>query len=204
MLEPENMSGSFFTTMIKINEAIIVEGKYDKIKLSGIVDTVIVSVNGFNVFKDADKQKLIRKLAQSRGIIVFTDSDRAGFLIRNFICGIVQSEKVRHAYVPQIEGVEKRKSEASKDGFLGVEGISDDILLDAILKASTRREEKKDTITKADFMRLGLSGRPDSREKRGKLLKNLDLPKGISANALVEILNLVYNIEEISDFLNRL
>lgn len=190
--------------MIKINEAIIVEGKYDKIKLSQIADTVIISVNGFNIFKDTDKQKLIRKLAQSQGIIILTDSDRAGFIIRNFICGIVDNEKVRHAYVPQIEGVEKRKSVASKDGFLGVEGISNELITECLKKAATEKKEKNCYITKSDFMRLGLAGGPESKKKREKLLKILDLPTGISANALVEILNMVYNKEEINNFIKQI
>ncbi len=127
--------------MIKIKEAVIVEGKYDKIKLSQIVDTVIISVNGFNIFKDTGKQKLIRKLADSQGIIILTDSDRAGFLIRNFICGITDNKNIKHAYVPQIEGVEKRKETASKDGFLGVEGINDAIIEESIKKAATEQKE---------------------------------------------------------------
>lgn len=184
--------------MMKIKEAIIVEGKYDKIKLSQIVDTIIVSVNGFNVFKDNEKQKLIRKLADTQGIIILTDSDRAGFLIRNFICGITDNRNVKHAYVPQIEGVEKRKPTASKDGFLGVEGINDDIILKSIKKAATEIREKCCYITKSDFLRLGLAGREDSKAKREKILKQLDLPTGISANALIEILNSTCTEDEIN------
>ena len=134
--------------MISIKEAIIVEGKYDKIKLSQITDAVIVAVNGFNIFKDESKQKLIKKLSDSKGIIVLTDSDRAGFLIRNFICGITDNKNIKHAYIPQIEGVEKRKQTVSKDGFLGVEGINDAIIEEAIKKAATENKDKKIYITK--------------------------------------------------------
>lgn len=190
--------------MIKINEAIIVEGKYDKIKLSQIVDAVIVSVNGFNIFKNTEKQKLIKKLANKNGIIILTDSDRAGFLIRNFICGIIDNENIRHAYIPQVEGVEKRKIEVSKDGFLGVEGIDDKIIEDCIRKASTERKEKREYITKADFLRLGLAGSKDSRAKRDKILSMLDLPKGISANALVDLLNLCYTDDEINNIISKI
>lgn len=190
--------------MFRITEAIIVEGKYDKIKLSQIVDTVIVSVNGFNIFKDAAKQKLIKKLAKTNGIIVLTDSDRAGFLIRNFISGIVENENIRHAYIPQIEGVEKRKVTASKDGFLGVEGIDDNIIAESIKKASTERKNKRKYITKSDFFSLGLAGCPESKLKREELLLMLDLPKGISANALIEILNSCYSEFEINNIINKI
>lgn len=190
--------------MIKIKEAIIVEGKYDKIKLSQIVDTVIVSVNGFNIFKDSGKQKLVRKLAETKGIIILTDSDRAGFLIRNFICGITDNKNIKHAYVPQIEGVERRKETASKDGFLGVEGINNNIIEESIKRAATERKEKSIYITKADFLHLGLSGRPESKAKREKVLGFLDLPTGISANALLDILNSVCNQDEINDIINNI
>ena len=190
--------------MIKIKEAIIVEGKYDKIKLSQIVDTVIVSVNGFNIFKDSGKQKLVRKLAETKGIIILTDSDRAGFLIRNFICGITDNKNIKHAYVPQIEGVERRKETASKDGFLGVEGINNNIIEESIKRAATEQKEKRVYITKADFLRLGLSGRPDSKAKREKVLGFLDLPTGISANALLDILNSACNEDEFNDIINNI
>lgn len=190
--------------MIKINEAIIVEGKYDKIKLSQIVDAVIISVNGFNIFKDSEKQALIKNIAKKSGIILLTDSDRAGFLIRNFICGIVDTKNIRHAYIPQIEGVEKRKDAASKDGFLGVEGVDDRIILESIKKAATVCEKKEEYITKSDFLRLGLAGCPDSKIKRDKLLLSLDLPKGISANAFLKILNSSFSESEINNIINKI
>lgn len=190
--------------MIKVKEAIIVEGKYDKIKLSGVVDGIIISVNGFNIFTDVGMQKTIRKLAEKTGIIVLTDSDRAGFLIRNFICGIVDNKNVRHAYIPQIEGVEKRKDNPSKDGFLGVEGINDDIIEQAVKKAATEKKEKNIYITKADFFALGLAGRPDSKAKREQILQIMGLPTGISANSLIEILNSTCNLDEINDIINKI
>lgn len=190
--------------MIKINEAIIVEGKYDKIKLSQIVDAVIVSVNGFNIFNNAAKQKLIKHLSKTNGIIILTDSDRAGFLIRNFICGIADNENIRHAYIPQIEGVEKRKENPSKDGFLGVEGIDDDIIAESIKKAATEAKNKAQYVTKADFFRLGLAGCPDSKANREKVLSLLDLPRGISANALIKILNSCYSESEINNIINKI
>ena len=121
--------------MLKIKEAIIVEGKYDKIRLSSIVDTVIIETNGFRIFSDKEKQKLIRKIAEVRGILVLTDSDGAGFVIRNFLKGSIQTDKVKHCYIPQIKGKEKRKAQHSKEGFFGVEGIDNSILLDAIKKS---------------------------------------------------------------------
>ncbi|MBR5586984.1 MAG: DUF4093 domain-containing protein [Clostridia bacterium] len=190
--------------MIKIKEAIIVEGKYDKIKLSGIVDGIIISVNGFNIFTDVGMQKTIRKLAEKTGIIVLTDSDRAGFLIRNFICGITDCSNVKHAYIPQIEGVEKRKDTPSKDGFLGVEGINDEVIKQAVKKAATEKKDKTVYITKADFFALGLAGRPDSKAKRDEILKIMELPTGISANSLIEILNSTCNLDEINDIINKI
>ena len=123
--------------MISIKEAIIVEGKYDKIKVSSIFDTTIVSLGGFGIFTNTEKQKLISKLAKRQGIIILTDSDRAGFLIRNFICGIVDNKHIKHAYIPQRPGKESRKSEPSKDGFLGVEGIDSQTIIGSIKNAAT-------------------------------------------------------------------
>ncbi len=183
--------------MQKIKEAVIVEGKYDKIKLSQIFDTLIISTEGFNIFRDEEKQKLIRKVAKEKGIIIFTDSDRAGFLIRNFICGIVENKYIKHAYIPQIEGKEKRKEEKSKDGFLGVEGVGSDIIREAISNSASKAEEKSGSITKATLYACGLSGREGSAEKRDKLLKKLDLPTGITANPLIAVLNSLYTEEEL-------
>ena len=121
--------------MLKIKEAIIVEGRYDKIKLSQLVDTPIIETNGFRIFSDKEKQSLIRQIADVRGILVLTDSDSAGFLIRNFLKGAVDKSKIKHCYIPQIEGKEKRKSQKSKEGLLGVEGVTDEIIISAIRKS---------------------------------------------------------------------
>lgn len=154
--------------MIKIKEAIVVEGIYDKVKLANIFDTVIVPTGGFDIFKNRNTQMIIQKLARSRGIIVFTDCDRAGFVIRNFIKNIVKSGVVKHAYIPEIEGKEKRKSAPSKEGFLGVEGVGDDIIKSAIEKCGVSENDKhKRLVTKADLFADGL-------ERRRKPVLNIE------------------------------
>lgn len=186
--------------LIKIREAIIVEGKYDKMKLSSIFDTVIVPTNGFAIFKDDKKLNLIRKLATLKGIIILTDSDAAGFVIRNYISGCVSKESVKHAYVPQISGKEKRKDTYSKEGFLGVEGITDDIIRQAVLKATSADDVSKEkctwTLTKTDLFEAGLYGRENSKEKRDRLIKKLGLPSYLSTNALKDILPYYMTQEE--------
>ncbi len=190
--------------MQSIKEAIIVEGKYDKIKLSQLFEAVIISTNGFNVFRDEGKQKLIRRLAAERGIIIFTDSDRAGFLIRNFICGIVENKYIKHAYIPQIEGKEKRKTEKSKDGFLGVEGVTDDIIRASIEKSASVVQTQKKEITKSLLYLYGFCGGEGSSIKREKLLRELDLPTGITANALIVILNSMFSAKEFEEIVKNL
>ncbi len=189
--------------MITIKEAIIVEGKYDKIRIDSVIDTLVVPTNGFNIFTNTEKQKLIKEIAKKRGIIILTDSDRAGFLIRNFLCGIVDNKYIKHAFIPQIEGVEKRKDIPSKDGFLGVEGINNEIIEKAILSAASVCSEKKDKITKADLYMLGLSGNALSKVKRDKLLVSLGLPTAISANTLVAIINTSFTLEEIKKIIKE-
>ena len=190
--------------MISIKEAIIVEGKYDKIKISSLFDTVIVSLGGFGIFTNEEKQKLVRKLAEKQGIIILTDSDRAGFLIRNFICGIVDNKYIKHAYIPQRPGKESRKSEPSKDGFLGVEGIDNQTIIESINNAATivpvNNGEK---ITKSDLYTLGFCGRSGSALLRNKLLEFLDLPIGITTNPLLSILNSLYTPEEFGKLLEE-
>ncbi len=193
--------------MLKIKEAIIVEGRYDKIKLSGIVDAPIIETNGFRVFSDRDKQNLIRKIADARGILVMTDSDGAGFVIRNFLNGTVDKSKIKHCYIPQIEGKEKRKAKGGKEGLLGVEGINDKIILDAIRKsgATVIGEENnisKKEITKADLFSLGLTGTKNAEINRKKLLKHLGLPSYLSANAFLAALNCLYSLEELKEMIN--
>lgn len=190
---------------IKIKEAIIVEGKYDKIKLSSIFDTLIIETTGFSIRGDKEKQRLIRKCAEETGIIVFTDSDRAGFLIRNFLNGSVPSENIKHAYIPQIEGKESRKEAPSKDGYLGVEGVDREILINSVLSAAPRIFEGTGRkITKADFYALGLSGKENSEEKRDALKKKLGLPKNLSSTALIQTINQLMSFEEFENIIKSI
>lgn len=184
--------------MIKIKQAVIVEGKYDKIRLSNIVDTVIVPVHGFSVYGDRETAELIRTLARTRGIIILTDSDSAGFQIRNKIKEIARGGSVINVYVPDIKGRERRKREPSKQGLLGVEGIDDDIILEAFRKAGVlaeKSEAPKDPITKADLFDLGLIGAENSAQRRAALQRKLGLPERLSANMLLEMLNVIYTRE---------
>ena len=176
--------------MLKIKEAIIVEGRYDKIKLKNLVDTMIIETNGFRVFSDKEKQSLIRKIAQTRGILVFTDSDSAGFVIRNFLRGTVDKSKIKHCYIPQINGKEKRKAHGSKEGFLGVEGVSDDVIIKAIRKSGA-------TI-------IGDTGRENSEKLRKALLKHLDMPSYLTANAMLSAINCLYSLDELKNIVNEL
>lgn len=190
---------------IKIKEAIIVEGKYDKIKLSSIFDTLIIETTGFSIYKDKEKQKLIRRCAKETGIIVFTDSDRAGFLIRGFINGNVPKENIKHAYIPQIRGKETRKAEPSKDGFLGVEGVDKDVIIKAITNAAPVIAEKPGRlVTKADFYADSLSGGEESTKRRDKLKKLLDLPKNMSASALLGTVNQLMSYEQYKEMVKKL
>ena len=179
--------------MIKINQAVIVEGKYDKIKLSGIIDALIIETDGFVIFKDKEKQRLIRFLAETKGIVIMTDSDSAGFKIRSFINGITNSENITNVYIPDIYGKEKRKTEMSKEGKLGVEGISKEIILEALRKAGVNcdenNKEQSRSITKTDFFLDGISGREQSSFLRKELAKSLGLPERISASSLLKIIN---------------
>lgn len=177
--------------MLKIKEAVIVEGKYDKIKLSNLIDTLIIETNGFAVFKDKKKLAFIRKLANERGIIVITDSDHSGFQIRNYISSSLPKDKIKHIYIPDIYGKEKRKKEPSKEGKLGVEGIDNKILLSLFEKANieARSIEKRDLITSVDMFTLGLSGTPNATQNKKKLLKSLDLPEFLSTSSLISYLN---------------
>ena len=186
--------------MIKIKEAVIVEGKYDKIKLSNILDTVIIETDGFAIFKDKEKQKLIRFLAEKRGIIIMTDSDSAGFKIRSFIKNITKSENVKNVYIPDVYGKEKRKTEASKEGKIGVEGMETQIIIDALKKACVgfeeNRQNKSEEITHTDFFEDGVSGGENSSALRKILAKSLDLPEKISSSALLKIINSYMTYEE--------
>lgn len=185
--------------MLKLKEVVIVEGKYDKIKLSQILDALIIDVGGFNIFKNKEKVQMIKKLADKNGVLVLTDSDHAGFMIRNYLNGIIPQDKIKHAYIPDIIGKEKRKKTYSKERKLGVEGVEDKIILDAINKVSLKKEEKTNNIkeiTKMDFYEDGLSGRDNSSDKRKKLLKKLNLPENLSQNALIKVLNKTISYDE--------
>ena len=186
--------------MYKIREVILVEGRYDKNTLSQLVDAVILETSGFGIFNDKQKQKLLRTLAESRGLIVLTDSDGAGFVIRNFIKGCVDPALVKHAYIPDVYGKERRKSAPSKEGKLGVEGMRPEVLLDALRRAGASFDgesaARKQAITKADLFARGLSGCNGSAEKRKALVKKLDLPEHLSATALLDVLNALMSREE--------
>jgi len=190
--------------MLKIREVIIVEGKYDKQRLSEFIDASIITTSGFRVFKDKEKQKLIRKLAQDKGILIMTDSDGAGLVIRNFLKGIVPAQKIKNCYIPCVEGKEKRKSTPSKEGLLGVEGLSHNTLKSALLRCGVDvGEDNKMScsprITKNDLYEMGLSGKDNSAVLRKKLMEELELPTYLSSNAFLEILNSLYTKQEILD-----
>ena len=188
--------------MVKIREAIVVEGRYDKNTLSQVVDAPIFETNGFGVRKDKARMDLLRRVAEQRGLIVFTDSDGAGFVIRNFLKGAIPAKYLKHAYIPDIPGKERRKSAPGKEGKLGVEGMTPEILL-ACLKRAGATILGEDTpteqpITKQDLFDLGLSGGADASEKRKKLMKKLALPEHLSPNGLLQALSLLYTREELT------
>ena len=189
--------------MVKIKEAILVEGRYDKNTLSQIVDAPILETSGFGIFKDKKQMKLLRQVAEKRGLIVFTDSDGAGFVIRNHVKSAIPGKYLKHAYIPDIQGKEKRKAAPGKEGKLGVEGMSREIILEALRRAGATIEGEAGAaphqITKQDLMELGLSGGADASAKRLALLKKLDLPEHMSANAMLQALNLLYTTEELTN-----
>lgn len=189
--------------MIHLKEALIVEGKYDKIKLSSITDALIITTDGFGVFKNKEKLALIKSLAENRGVIILTDSDSAGFKIRSYIKGCTQKGKIYNVYIPEIFGKEKRKSEPSKEGKLGVEGIPSDILKNALIKSgvtvsenASAEKEKSDWADKITLYDDGFIGKDNSEGKRKKLLKLLKLPSLLSSNSLIEVLNAMYTPDE--------
>ena len=193
--------------MVKIQEAIVVEGRYDKNTLRQIVGAPIFETAGFGIFKDFSQLALLRKVAEKRGLIVFTDSDGAGFVIRNHLKSAIPAKYLKHAYIPDIPGKEKRKSSPGKEGKLGVEGMSREIILDALRRAGATIEgadvPRKRDITKQDLFDLGLSGTPDAAANRQRLLKKLDLPEHMSPNAMLEALNLLYSLEELEKVVDR-
>ena len=185
--------------MLSLKEAVIVEGKYDAIKLSNMVDALILTTDGFGIFKDKEKQALLRRLAETRGLIVLTDSDSAGFLIRSFLRSAVPQGNVKHVYIPDVFGKEKRKRAPGAEGKLGVEGMAQDVLLEAFRKAGVCAEPDaapRKEITRLDLYEYGLSGKPNSREKRKRLLQRMALPERLSTGNLVKLLNCFADREE--------
>ncbi len=194
--------------MVKIREAIVVEGRYDKNTLSQIVDAPIFQTDGFGIFRDREKMLLLRRAAEKLGLIVFTDSDGAGFVIRNRIKSAIPEKYLKHAYIPDIPGKEKRKSAPGKEGKLGVEGMKPEVILEALRRAGATFDgldvSSSGEITKQDMMELGLSGGHDSRKKREMLIKALDFPEHLSANALLQALNVLYSLDELKAELTAL
>ena len=188
--------------MRKIKEVIVVEGRYDKNALAQVVDATVITLGGFSVFNDKEKLAFLRRLAEKQGLIVLTDSDGAGFVIRNYLKGTLPKELIKQAYIPDVQGKERRKRHAGKEGKLGVEGMKPEVLLSVLERAGAtfldgegENASLKDPITKADLFALGLTGGPDSAAKRQALLRKLDLPEHLTANGMLEALNLLYDRE---------
>ena len=191
----------------RVKEVILVEGRYDKNALSQAVDAVILESAGFGIFHDEAKKRLLRTMAEARGLIVMTDSDGAGFVIRNHIKGCVDPTLVKHAYIPDLPGKERRKARASKEGKLGVEGMPPQVLLDALIRAGATLDdappaEREDRIGKAELYALGLSGREGSAARRRELLGRLGLPEHLSADALLDVLNATMDREQLRQLLS--
>ncbi len=181
--------------MIRVREAIVVEGRYDKAALENVVDGLIVATDGFGIFSDREKLALLRRLAQARGLVVLTDSDGGGFLIRSFLKSAIDPALVKHAYIPDVPGKEKRKRSPSKEGKLGVEGMSPQVLEQALRRSGATLDGQDapggcvPPLTKAELYAMGLAGRPDSAARRKAVQRALDLPAGLTANALLDVLN---------------
>lgn len=195
--------------MVRIREAIVVEGRYDKNTLSQIVDAPVFQTNGFGIMKDREQLELLRRIAASRGLIVFTDSDGAGFVIRNFLKGAIPAGQLKHAYIPDVPGKEKRKNAPGKEGKLGVEGMTPQIILQALRRSGATFDNGNEIpacggITKQDLMELGLSGGADSSRKRKELLSHLGLPEHMSSNAMLQALNLLYTKEALGQIVKEL
>lgn len=195
--------------MYKIREAIIVEGAYDKIKLSGFIDGIILTTHGFAVYSNPDFIETIKQLARTCGIVILTDSDSAGMQIRNFIKQQAGDGAVYHAYVPDIAGKEKRKAKPSAEGLLGVEGMTEEVIINALRAAGATVDDvsdegKNSCITKADLYFLGLSGSPDAAERRRELCRRLGIPTRLSANMLLDVLNRMKTLEELKKLIGEL
>lgn len=183
--------------LIKLNEIVIVEGKYDKINLENYIDATIIQTNGFGIYKNKEKQKLIKRLCEKSGVIIITDSDDAGAQIRSFIKNLCGNDNVVNVYLPQISGKESRKSSPSKQGFLGAEGLSGDIILNALKKSGVTvgKTAESQKITKTDLYTLGLSGCAGSKLARNDFASYATLPVGLSSNAFLDMLNAIYTRE---------
>ena len=213
--------------MVRVKEVIVVEGRYDLNQLRQTVDATVMTTEGFQIFRDREKQAMLRSLARRRGLVILTDPDGAGSVIRGFLSGIVEPQYLLHAYIPDIYGKEKRKSSPSREGKLGVEGMRPEVLLEALRRAGATFVEETDgdaeptvpsedalsdgtgssgsqPVTKADLYEWGLSGGPDSGEKRRRLLERLSLPTKLNANALLDAVNLLYSREELVEVLREL
>jgi len=188
--------------MRSVKEVIVVEGRYDKSRVSQVVNCTVIETSGFGIIKNKEKVALLRRLAESRGLIILTDSDKAGFFIRGRLHGMLGDIKIKHAYIPDVAGCESRKSISSKEGKLGVEGMTGDVILRSLEAAGATFTEDAnvsltlDKITKSDLYTLGLSGRDNSAIKRRELLRQLDLPERLSANGLLDVLNILFTREE--------
>ena len=188
--------------MRRVREVIVVEGRYDKNAVRQVVEATVVETRGFGVFNDRERLALLRRLAEERGLILLTDSDGAGFVIRNFLKGAIPRERLKQAYIPDVPGKERRKALPGREGKLGVEGMSPGVLLEALERAGATFEGEgeasgpRSPVTKADFYAWGLSGGPESGAKRTALLKALELPERMTANALLEAVNILYTREE--------
>ena len=193
--------------MVKIKEAIVVEGRYDKNTLSQILDAPILETSGFGIFKNKEQMALLRAVAEKRGLIVFTDADGAGFVIRNHIKSVIPGKYLKHAYTPDIFGKERRKDKAGKEGKLGVEGMNREVILQSLRRAGAtflgeEVESVTHEITKADLMDLGLYG-PGSNERRAALIKKLGFPEKMSTNAFLQAVNLLYTVDELKQALEK-
>ena len=185
--------------LIKLTQAVIVEGKYDKIRLENIIDSVIITTDGFGIFKSEEKKTLIKLFAKKTGIIIMTDSDRAGQMIRNFVKNLVKDCEVINVYLPSIKGKEKRKAKESADGLLGVEGTEDKIIIEALERVgikSEKTDKNKKKVTKVDFYNIGISGKGNSSIRRKELCEFLRLPLCLTANSLLEAINTLYTYDQ--------